>query len=67
VFFFTPAGVVGIILAVLARRRGATGDIDGALRASRNAKTWCWVSLILGLVAYLLVALGVLHLPSGGT
>jgi hypothetical protein len=59
--------VVGIILSVLARRRATTGDIDGALRASRNAKTWCWVSLILGLVAYLLVALGVLHLPSGGT
>jgi hypothetical protein len=59
--------VVGIILSVLARRRAATGDLDAALRASRNAKTWCWVSLILGLVAYLLVALGILHLPSGGT
>jgi hypothetical protein len=67
VFFFTPAGVIGIICSVVARRRAAAGDIDGALRASHTAKTCCWVSLILGLVAYLLVVLGVLHLPTAGT
>ncbi len=64
IFFFTPAGVAGIIASVVARRRATSGDIDGALRASRLAKTCCWVSLTLGLVAYLLVATGVIHLPS---
>jgi t-SNARE complex subunit (syntaxin) len=49
---------------VTANRRAASGDTDAALRASRSAKTFCWVSLILGLVVYLLLAAGVIHLPN---
>jgi Interferon-induced transmembrane protein len=64
VFFFTPVGIIGIIASVRANRRAASGDIDGALRASRTAKTYCWVSLVLGLGVYLLVAAGVIHLPN---
>ncbi|MDQ1428483.1 MAG: hypothetical protein QOK39_1959, partial [Acidimicrobiaceae bacterium] len=63
VFFFTPAGVVGIVLSVMASRRAAAGDMEGATRASRMAKTSCWVSVILGLVLYLLLAVGAVRLP----
>jgi Na+-driven multidrug efflux pump len=63
VFFFTPAGVVGIVLSVMASRRATAGDREGAIRASRMAKTSCWVSVILGLVLYLLLAVGAVRLP----
>jgi hypothetical protein len=63
VFFFTPAGAVGIVLSVMASRRAAAGDLEGATRASRIAKTSCWVSVILGLVLYLLLAVGAVRLP----
>jgi t-SNARE complex subunit (syntaxin) len=53
--------VVGIVCSVVATRRANSGDYDGALRASRTAKTSCWISLILGLVVILLIVSGVLQ------
>jgi TRAP-type C4-dicarboxylate transport system permease small subunit len=67
IFCFTGAGIVGIIFSLMAKRRASAGDLDRALRAARTAKTWCWISLILGLVAYLLLAVGAFHLPSAKT
>jgi hypothetical protein len=51
-----PLGLVGIVAIVFSSKVNnllAQGDIDGARRASANAKTWCWVATalaILGLV-----------------
>ncbi|MCD9088342.1 CD225/dispanin family protein [Stenotrophomonas sp. SY1] len=51
-----PLGLVGIVAIVFSSKVNsllAQGDIDGARRASNNAKTWCWVATalaILGLI-----------------
>ncbi|MDQ6613606.1 MAG: CD225/dispanin family protein [Actinomycetota bacterium] len=54
--------MAGIICSVVANRRNLAGDRDGAVRLSRIAKTCCWVSLILGLLVYLLIVSGVVTL-----
>ena len=46
-----PAGIVAIVYAAQVNGKLAAGDYDGALSASNSAKTWCWVSLGLGVVA----------------
>jgi hypothetical protein len=46
-----PAGIVAIINATRVSSRQQLGDIQGALDASRRAKTWCIVSLVVGLIA----------------
>ena len=35
------------------------GDIAGAMNSSKNARLWCWLSLILGLIVNLLLIAGV--------
>jgi hypothetical protein len=43
-----PAGVVSIIYASQVNGKVAAGDIEGAMAASKNAKTWMFVALGLG-------------------
>ncbi|KRG66504.1 membrane protein [Stenotrophomonas humi] len=51
-----PLGLVGIVAIVFSSKVNsllAQGDIEGARRASNNAKIWCWVATglaILGLI-----------------
>jgi hypothetical protein len=54
---------VAIVYGVLVNRRAAAGDWEGASRASRMARTWCFVSLVVGLVVLLLLATGVVKNP----
>lgn len=49
-FCCLPFGIVSIVNAASVSSRWAAGDYDGAARASQQAKTWCTVSLIIGLV-----------------
>lgn len=59
-----PTGIVAIIFAAQVDGKAASGDYDGARKASDNAKLWSWISLGLGLlfgVAYAgLMMLGVI-------
>ena len=64
VFFFTPAGIVGVIASLVARWRANAGDLEGGQRASRTARASCWVSLALGVLAYVLLATGAVHFPN---
>jgi hypothetical protein len=57
-----PAGVVAIVNATRVQSRQAAGDIQGALDASRRARTWCIVSLSVGLV---LIVLDIILLATG--
>lgn len=59
----TLVGLVAVTYAVLSKRKLAVGDIDGALRASQTARSWCWVSLIVFLTVLLLVVTGVMQMP----
>lgn len=40
----TIPGIVAIVFATQVNRRWDAGDEAGALRASRNAKLWCWIT-----------------------
>jgi hypothetical protein len=51
IFCCLPAGVVAIVFAAQVNSKVSAGDIAGAQQASKNAKTWTIVSLVLGLVA----------------
>lgn len=51
-----PLGLIGIVAIVFSSQvnsKLSQGDVEGARRASANAKTWCWVATafaIIGLV-----------------
>jgi hypothetical protein len=45
-----PLGVVAIIFAAQVNSKLAAGDIAGAREASANAKKFCWIGFIVGLV-----------------
>jgi hypothetical protein len=65
-----PFGIVAIVFATQVSSKLQAGDIQGALQASKNAKTWAWVGFGAGLAVALgyalLVALGVLADPALG-
>ncbi len=64
VFCCLPAGIPGIIYAAQVNTKLQAGDYAGAVIASNNAKTWCWVSFGIGLgtiaIYMLLMIVGVI-------
>ena len=50
-----PAGIVAIVYAAQVNGKVAAGDYAEAQRLSNSAKTWCWISLGLG------IAIGVIY------
>ena len=64
-FCCLPTGIVAIIMAAQVNSKLAQGDVAGAKQSAKNAKTWTFVSVGLGLLAIILwvvlvVFLGVL-------
>ena len=65
-----PFGIVAIVYAAQVNGRLAAGDYNGAVEASRKARTWCWVSFGVGIAsalvyaAYMLFVMGLLTLMS---
>lgn len=52
-----PLGLIGIVGIVFSNKVNTLlnqGDIDGARRASDNAKTWCWVATALAIIGLLI-------------
>ncbi|GGE11660.1 CD225/dispanin family protein [Psychroflexus salis] len=45
-----PAGIVSIVYATQVNSKYNAGDYEGALRSSKNAKTWWIVSIITALI-----------------
>jgi hypothetical protein len=62
-------GIITIVYAAQANTKAAAGDYQGAMQAANTAKTWMWVSIILGgIVTVAYVALNVAavsHQPGG--
>ncbi|MDG2526151.1 CD225/dispanin family protein [Stenotrophomonas sp. HITSZ_GD] len=61
-----PIGLLGIVAIVYASKVNnalAAGDLDGARRASANAKTWCWVATALAIIG---LVINVVWLAVGG-
>lgn len=63
-------GIVSIVFAAQVNSRWNSGDIQGALDASKNAKLWAWIALgsgvIIAIGVTILAALGVLAGFFGG-
>lgn len=57
-------GIVSIVFAAQVNSKWASGDYQGALNASKNAKLWAWVAfgsgIVIALVFTLLAVFGVL-------
>lgn len=57
-------GIVSIVYAAQVNSRWSTGDIEGALSASKNAKLWAWIAfgsgIAIGLLVTFLSLIGVL-------
>jgi hypothetical protein len=49
-FCCLPLGIPAIVYAARVNNKLAVGDVNGAMEASGQAKTWCWIALIAGLV-----------------
>jgi uncharacterized protein YqhQ len=45
-----PHGVVSLIFAMQVNKKAAAGDIDGANKAAKQAKMFAWISIIVGVV-----------------
>jgi hypothetical protein len=48
-----PFGIVAIVKAASVNDKYRSGDYDGALRASQDAKKWCLIGLIAGVLFYI--------------
>ena len=57
IFCCLPFGIVSIVYAAKVNGRVTGGEIEGARRASKKAKTWAWVAFGTGLVVYCLFGL----------
>ena len=69
-FCCVPFGIIAIVYAAQVNGKVALGDIEGALRTSRSAKKWAWVSFGTGLLItvgwVIYIALGLAGSDLGG-
>ncbi|WAC62060.1 CD225/dispanin family protein [Pseudoxanthomonas sp. SL93] len=52
-----PLGLIGIVAIVFSAQVNSKlnqGDVEGARRASANAKIWCWVATAFAIIGLLL-------------
>ena len=70
IFCCLPFGIAGIVNAAKVEKLYATGDVEGAERASAQAKKWTTVSFIVGIVGiviyFAVMALGFAGAAAGG-
>lgn len=59
IFCCLPFGIVAIIKSTQVNSRLLLGDYQGAVAASEQAKKWCWISFIVGLITTVLYILAV--------
>jgi len=71
IFCCQPFGIAGIVFASQVNSKYASGDYEGAKKASENAKKWMKWGIITGLLIFILsmvfvFALGGLAILGGG-
>ena len=47
-------GIVAIVFSTQVNSKLNQGDLEGAQRASANAKTWCWVATAFAIIGLLI-------------
>ena len=45
-----PHGVVSLIFALQVDKKAQAGDVQGAMNAAKQAKTWAWISIIVSAI-----------------
>lgn len=65
-FCCMPFGIAAIVFASKVDGLLARGDLAGAQNASKSARTWCWVSLGLGLLFMLFGVASTMFAPHAG-
>lgn len=63
-FCCLPFGIIAIVYAAQVNGKLEKGDIAGAQNASKNAKTWCWVSFGVGLVLVVFGMIAAIAVPN---
>jgi hypothetical protein len=54
---FWPTAIVAMVHAGRVNKKLALGDYPGALASSRQARTWCWVSFAVLIVAIIIAVI----------
>ena len=62
-FCCLPFGIVAIVFAAQVNGKLQSDDYEGALSASNNAKTWCWISFGVGLAVVLFSIVSAIVVP----
>jgi hypothetical protein len=61
-----PTGIVAIVFAAQVSSKMQAGDVEGARKASGNAKLWTWITFGIGLAGILLgVIFGIIGAVAG--
>lgn len=45
-----PHGIVSLIFATQVNKKAESGDVDGAMKSAKQAKTWAWISIIVSVL-----------------
>lgn len=62
IFCCIPHGLVSLIFALQVNSKAAAGDLDGAMRSAKQAKTWAIVSIVVALIGFVIALIfGVLN------
>jgi hypothetical protein len=48
-----PWGVISLIFAMQVNKKAAAGDNEGAAKAAKQAKMFAWISIVLGIIAFI--------------
>ena len=65
-FCCLPLGIPAILFSAQVNGKIKAGDIQGAMRSSRKAKMWCWLSFGVGLAVSILFILFYFVMEKGG-
>ncbi len=55
--FAIATGIVAIVFSTQVDSKLRTGDYDGAVKSSKNAKIWCWVTTGLEILSVIIIIL----------
>lgn len=55
IFCCTPFGIAAIVYASKVNAKKESGDTQGAIAASQEAKKWCWIAFGLGILFWIIM------------
>jgi hypothetical protein len=65
IFCCLPLGIVSIVYAAQVNSKWQAGDLEGALKSSKNAKLWAWLSAGIGIAIAIIYIVVVVVLGVG--